>query len=189
MTPHRLRKSAPTEYATDEEDMRTYDVEEEEELEPDPTVKFVHKENPINYPKGYIRALTPTRFRKKTAAIAVPIEYTAIDTRPPPPLFAMVSRSMGLNCNRKKSGRNAHLHTEKISTNCLYHISTFFWPAQSPDLSPIEHIWNHLGSQVKQRTSLEELEVHLQQLWNVRFCKTSNGTCLSQCFTVSMHSC
>ncbi|GFV94598.1 hypothetical protein TNCV_3826651 [Trichonephila clavipes] len=30
MTPHRPRKSAPTEYATDEEDMITYDVEEEE---------------------------------------------------------------------------------------------------------------------------------------------------------------
>ncbi|GFW49192.1 hypothetical protein TNCV_3057021 [Trichonephila clavipes] len=37
MAPHRPRKSAPTEYATDEEDMITYDVEEEE-LEPDPSV-------------------------------------------------------------------------------------------------------------------------------------------------------
>ncbi|GFU75288.1 hypothetical protein TNCV_4755471 [Trichonephila clavipes] len=41
MTPHRPRKSAPTEYATDEEDMITYDVEEEE-LEPDPTI---HRRN------------------------------------------------------------------------------------------------------------------------------------------------
>ncbi|GFW53339.1 hypothetical protein TNCV_4075601 [Trichonephila clavipes] len=36
MAPHRPRKSAPTEYATDEEDMITYDVEEDE-LEPDTT--------------------------------------------------------------------------------------------------------------------------------------------------------
>ncbi|GFW01636.1 hypothetical protein TNCV_4085511 [Trichonephila clavipes] len=63
MAPHSPRKSAPIEYATDEEDMITYDVQEEE-LEPDPTVKFVLKENPINYPKRYLRALTPTRFRK-----------------------------------------------------------------------------------------------------------------------------
>ncbi|GFX69633.1 hypothetical protein TNCV_1770021 [Trichonephila clavipes] len=63
MAPHRPRKSAPIEYATDEEDMITYDVKEEE-LEPDPTVKFVLKENAINYPKGYLRAFTPTRFRK-----------------------------------------------------------------------------------------------------------------------------
>ncbi|GFT50909.1 uncharacterized protein TNCV_1195111, partial [Trichonephila clavipes] len=45
MTPHRPRKSAPTEYATDEEYMITYDVEEEE-LEPDPSVKFALKESP-----------------------------------------------------------------------------------------------------------------------------------------------
>ncbi|GFS87109.1 hypothetical protein TNCV_1130221 [Trichonephila clavipes] len=63
MTPHRPRKSAPTEYATDEEDMITYDVEEEE-LEPDPTFKFAFKESPTSYSKGYLRALTPTRFRK-----------------------------------------------------------------------------------------------------------------------------
>ncbi|GFW38761.1 hypothetical protein TNCV_3881281 [Trichonephila clavipes] len=63
MTPHRPRKSAPTEYATDEEDMITYDVEEEE-LEPDPTFKLSFKESSSSYPKGYLRALTPTRFRK-----------------------------------------------------------------------------------------------------------------------------
>ncbi|GFU65083.1 hypothetical protein TNCV_1351991 [Trichonephila clavipes] len=55
MAQHRPRKSAPTEYATDEEDMITYDVEEEE-LEPDPTDKFTIKENPLNFPKGYLRA-------------------------------------------------------------------------------------------------------------------------------------
>ncbi|GFY18923.1 hypothetical protein TNCV_3876111 [Trichonephila clavipes] len=51
MAPHRPRKSAPTEYAIDEEDTITYDVEEEE-LEPHPTVKFALKESPTNYPKG-----------------------------------------------------------------------------------------------------------------------------------------
>ncbi|GFU06111.1 hypothetical protein TNCV_4764501 [Trichonephila clavipes] len=39
MASHRSRKSAPTEYATDEEDMITYDVEDE--LEPNPADKFV----------------------------------------------------------------------------------------------------------------------------------------------------
>ncbi|GFS55689.1 putative RNA-directed DNA polymerase from transposon BS [Trichonephila clavipes] len=52
MAPHRPRKAAPIEYATEEEDMIIYDAEEEE-LQPDPTVKFALKENPINYPKGY----------------------------------------------------------------------------------------------------------------------------------------
>ncbi|GFV45249.1 hypothetical protein TNCV_2496071 [Trichonephila clavipes] len=63
MTPHRPRKSAPTEYATGEEDMITYNVEEEE-LDPDPTFKFAFKESPTSYSKGYLRTLTPTRFRK-----------------------------------------------------------------------------------------------------------------------------
>ncbi|GFU71329.1 uncharacterized protein TNCV_3783141 [Trichonephila clavipes] len=44
MTPHRPRKSAPIEYAADEEDMLTYDVEEEK-LEPVPTFKFAFKES------------------------------------------------------------------------------------------------------------------------------------------------
>ncbi|GFX23600.1 hypothetical protein TNCV_3770731 [Trichonephila clavipes] len=37
---------------------------EVEELEPDLTVKFALKEGPTNYPKGHLRALAPTRFRK-----------------------------------------------------------------------------------------------------------------------------
>ncbi|GFW88979.1 hypothetical protein TNCV_2684131 [Trichonephila clavipes] len=51
------------EYATDEEDMITYGVEEEK-LEPDPTDKFTIKEDPLNFPKGYLRSLTPSRYRK-----------------------------------------------------------------------------------------------------------------------------
>ncbi|GFW95380.1 hypothetical protein TNCV_2971021 [Trichonephila clavipes] len=42
MAPHKPRKSAPTEYATDDEDMIMYDVEEE--LEPNPADKFAMKE-------------------------------------------------------------------------------------------------------------------------------------------------
>ncbi|GFW27182.1 uncharacterized protein TNCV_94081 [Trichonephila clavipes] len=63
MAPHKPRKSASIEYTTDDEDLIMYDVEEEE-LEPDPTDKFAITEHPINFPKGYLRALTPTRFRK-----------------------------------------------------------------------------------------------------------------------------
>ncbi|GFW59766.1 hypothetical protein TNCV_4718571 [Trichonephila clavipes] len=64
MAKHKPRKSAPTEYTTDDEDLIMYDVEEEE-LEPDPTDKFPIKECPANFPKGYLRALTPTLFRKE----------------------------------------------------------------------------------------------------------------------------
>ncbi|GFW32492.1 transposable element Tcb1 transposase [Trichonephila clavipes] len=36
----------------------------------------------------------------------------------------------------------------------------------SPDLSPIEHIWDYLGWRVGHPTSLNELEAKLQQIWN-----------------------
>ncbi|GFV90982.1 hypothetical protein TNCV_1248691 [Trichonephila clavipes] len=72
MAPHRPRKAAPTELTTDDEDMITYDVEKE--LEQDPAniyiysyiyiyIKFTIKEDPLNFPKGYLRSLTPSRYR------------------------------------------------------------------------------------------------------------------------------
>ncbi|GFY11667.1 hypothetical protein TNCV_4231361 [Trichonephila clavipes] len=60
--PHRSRNAAPTEITTDDEDMITYDVEEEE-LEQDPPDKFTIDEDPLNFPKGYLRPLTPSRYR------------------------------------------------------------------------------------------------------------------------------
>ncbi|GFX84719.1 uncharacterized protein TNCV_725261 [Trichonephila clavipes] len=38
-------------------------------------------------------------------------------------------------------------------------VKTLPWPARSPDLSPIEHIWDPLGRRVGHPTSLNELEV------------------------------
>ncbi|GFV40872.1 transposable element Tcb1 transposase [Trichonephila clavipes] len=40
---------------------------------------------------------------------------------------------------------NARRHTASVSQDCLRTVSTLSWPARSPDLSPKEHIWNHLG--------------------------------------------
>ncbi|GFS67687.1 transposable element Tcb2 transposase [Trichonephila clavipes] len=39
---------------------------------------------------------------------------------------------------------NARSHTARVSQDCLRIITTIPWPARSPDLSPIEHIWDHL---------------------------------------------
>ncbi|GFX60746.1 transposable element Tcb2 transposase [Trichonephila clavipes] len=44
--------------------------------------------------------------------------------------------------------------------------ATLPWPARSPDLSPIQHIWDHLGRQVGPPSSLNELEARFQQIWN-----------------------
>ncbi|GFT94849.1 transposable element Tcb2 transposase [Trichonephila clavipes] len=41
---------------------------------------------------------------------------------------------------------NARLHTARVSQDCLHHtVTTLPWSDRSPDLSPIEHIWDHLG--------------------------------------------
>ncbi|GFW59635.1 transposable element Tcb1 transposase [Trichonephila clavipes] len=40
---------------------------------------------------------------------------------------------------------NAQPHTAKMSQDCLRTVTTPPWTARSPDWSPIEHIWAHLG--------------------------------------------
>ncbi|GFY29570.1 hypothetical protein TNCV_2627401 [Trichonephila clavipes] len=71
MAPHRPRKAAPTEITTDDEDMITYDVQEEE-LEQDPPNKFTITEDPLNLPKGYLRWLTPSQYRNSRGQFFVP---------------------------------------------------------------------------------------------------------------------
>ncbi|GFT62079.1 transposable element Tcb1 transposase [Trichonephila clavipes] len=54
-------------------------------------------------------------------------------------------------------------------TNCLRTVSTLPWPSRFSDLSPIKHIWDHLGRRVGHPTNLNELEGRLQQIWNEMF--------------------
>ncbi|GFV35506.1 transposable element Tcb1 transposase [Trichonephila clavipes] len=61
---------------------------------------------------------------------------------------------------------NARPHPARVSQDCLLTATTLPWPARFPDLSPIEHIWDHLGRRVGRPTSLNELEARLQQIWN-----------------------
>ncbi|GFW15614.1 transposable element Tcb2 transposase [Trichonephila clavipes] len=61
---------------------------------------------------------------------------------------------------------NALPHMARVSKDCLRTVTTLPWPARTPDFSPIEHIWNHLGQRIGHSTSLNELEARLQQIWN-----------------------
>ncbi|GFW88731.1 putative transposable element [Trichonephila clavipes] len=49
-------------------------------------------------------------------------------------------------------------HMARVSQDCLLTVTTLPWPARSPDLSPIENIWDHLGWRVWHPISLNELE-------------------------------
>jgi transposase len=51
-----------------------------------------------------------------------------------------------------------------------HNIDVLPWPAFSPDLSPIEHLWDELDRRVRRRdnppSSIPELEQALLQEWN-----------------------
>jgi transposase len=47
-------------------------------------------------------------------------------------------------------------------------IKVLDWPSQSPDLNPIEHLWDHLKREVKKVKvkNLKELEAEVKKIWN-----------------------
>ncbi|CAB5375941.1 unnamed protein product [Rhizophagus irregularis] len=67
---------------------------------------------------------------------------------------------------------NAPIHTNlKIRTFMEdVMITQLPWPGQSPDLNPIEHMWDELECRIRTRTNspknLEELELLLQECWS-----------------------
>ncbi|GFV64426.1 hypothetical protein TNCV_955841 [Trichonephila clavipes] len=95
MAPHKPRKSASINYTTDDEDLIMYDVEEEE---PDPTDKFAIRECPANFPKIYLHALAPTRYRKvyKTERSNKTGVLTLGDAKAEPPSKTVEQRNLPL---------------------------------------------------------------------------------------------
>ncbi|GFW87317.1 transposable element Tcb2 transposase [Trichonephila clavipes] len=73
----------------------------------------------------------------------------------------------------------------RVSQDYLHTATTLPWPVRSPDLSPIENIWDHLGRRVEHPTSLNELEARLQQKCGTKCLKTSHRTCMPHCPIVS----
>ncbi|GFW49887.1 uncharacterized protein TNCV_1885501 [Trichonephila clavipes] len=67
------------------------------------------------------------------------------------------------SCNGSKEPfyNQAQPHTAKVSHECLHTVTTLPWPARSLDLSPIEHIRDHLGRRIGHPKSLNELEAKL----------------------------
>ncbi|GFY16490.1 transposable element Tcb2 transposase [Trichonephila clavipes] len=60
---------------------------------------------------------------------------------------------------------NARPHTARVAQVFLRHFQTFPWPALSPDLSPVELVWDQLKRQTPSFHSVHYLELHVQDLW------------------------
>ena len=66
---------------------------------------------------------------------------------------------------------NARPHTARLTTDFLRinHVIVMDWPSLSPDLAPIEHLWDKLGRRVYARqpppANLNQLQGALAQEW------------------------
>ncbi|GFX43224.1 transposable element Tcb2 transposase [Trichonephila clavipes] len=59
---------------------------------------------------------------------------------------------------------NARPHTARVAQDFLRHFQTLPWPVRSPDLSPVEHVWDQLKRQMPSCHSVHDLELAFQDL-------------------------
>ncbi|GFU20058.1 transposable element Tcb2 transposase [Trichonephila clavipes] len=61
---------------------------------------------------------------------------------------------------------NARQHTANVAQDFQRHFQTPPWPARSPDLSPVEHVWDPLKWQMPSCHFVHDLELAVQDLWS-----------------------
>ncbi|GBM99280.1 hypothetical protein AVEN_142276-1 [Araneus ventricosus] len=65
---------------------------------------------------------------------------------------------------------NARPHTAVVTQHALQSVDMVSWTARSPDLSPIEHVWDIIGRQLQRRPqsalTVPVLTDQVQQAWN-----------------------
>ena len=62
---------------------------------------------------------------------------------------------------------NVHPHTAAAMQRDLHGVQQLPWPARSPDLSPIEHIWEKMKRELPEHaTTIAELRQRVQDAWD-----------------------
>ncbi|GBM91450.1 hypothetical protein AVEN_226832-1 [Araneus ventricosus] len=65
---------------------------------------------------------------------------------------------------------NARSHTAAVTQHTLQSVDMLPWPARSPELSPIEHVWDIIGRQLHRHLqsalTVPALIHQVQQAWN-----------------------
>ena len=89
-----------------------------------------------------------------------------------PELLPLIRRHQTVNNPLTFQQDNARAHTARITMDFLNTngVNIMEFPARSPDLNPIEHVWDELGRRLKGRQrqprSVPELAQALQEEWN-----------------------
>ncbi|GFV44386.1 transposable element Tcb1 transposase [Trichonephila clavipes] len=60
---------------------------------------------------------------------------------------------------------NAKPHMARVTVNCLTACKTLPCPARSPDISPIEHVWDMKGRRLRLPGNVDHLTRQLEQIW------------------------
>ncbi|GFV74865.1 transposable element Tcb2 transposase [Trichonephila clavipes] len=73
-------------------------------------------------------------------------------------IFSWVPGHVGILGNKQAdtTARSMSAHMQR---------PTLPWPARSPDLSPVEHVWDQLKRQMQSCPSVHDLELAVQDLW------------------------
>ncbi|UYV63751.1 hypothetical protein LAZ67_2005502 [Cordylochernes scorpioides] len=103
-------------------------------------------------------------FDSRTPLVVIPGTLRAqryVDDILRPVLWPFLSRHPGLTFQQD----NARPHTARVTMDCLQSFRTLPWPARSPDLSSIEHIWDVMGRRLQPSRKVDYLARQLETIW------------------------